>query len=81
AILDGSIDEVDSEQLPIFNLAIPRSLPNVDAKILDPRRTYADAADWQSKAEKLSALFIENFIQYTDTDQGKELVAAGPVSS
>ena len=78
AILDGSIDDVDSEQLPMFNLAIPRSLPNVDANILDPRRTYADAAEWQSKAEKLSSLFIENFVQYTDTDQGKDLISAGP---
>ena len=46
--------------------------------ILDPRDTYADAAEWETKAKDLSARFIKNFEKYTGNDEGKALVAAGP---
>jgi len=78
AILDGSMDKVPTKTLPIFNLAIPTDLPNVDPKILDPRDTYASAAQWEEKARDLASRFIKNFAQYTDTEEGKQLVAAGP---
>lgn len=78
AILDGSIDKAETKQLPIFNLATPTSLPGVDPAILDPRDTYENAAQWEEKAKDLAARFIKNFEQYTDNDEGKALVAAGP---
>ncbi|MFC3912589.1 phosphoenolpyruvate carboxykinase (ATP) [Pseudaeromonas sharmana] len=78
AILDGAIDRAPMSTLPIFGLAMPLDLPNVNPHILDPRMTYADPAQWQSKAEDLAARFIKNFTQYTDNDEGKRLVAAGP---
>ena len=78
AILDGSIEKAEMQQLPIFNLAIPTALPGVDPAILDPRDTYADKAQWQTKAEDLAARFAKNFDKYTDNDEGKALVAAGP---
>jgi phosphoenolpyruvate carboxykinase (ATP) len=79
AILDGSIDATETTTLPIFNLAIPANLPGVDSQILNPRNSYAEAEEWQSKAENLAGLFIDNFQQYTDTDQGRALVNSGPV--
>lgn len=78
AILDGSIEKADSKIIPIYNLEIPTALPGVDPAILDPRNTYADPAEWDKKAKKLAHLFIENFKQYTDNEEGKNLVAAGP---
>ncbi|ACS84141.1 phosphoenolpyruvate carboxykinase (ATP) [Musicola paradisiaca] len=78
AILDGSIDDAETTELPIFNLAIPTSLPGVDPAILDPRDTYADPAQWQSKAEDLAQRFVANFDKYTDTPAGAALVSAGP---
>ncbi len=78
AILDGAIDRAPMSTLPIFGLAMPLDLPNVNPHILDPRMTYADPAQWQTKAEDLAARFIKNFTQYTDNDEGKRLVAAGP---
>jgi phosphoenolpyruvate carboxykinase (ATP) len=45
---------------------------------LDPRDTYADAAQWQVKAEDLANRFIKNFAKFTGNDEGKSLVAAGP---
>jgi len=78
AILDGSIENADTKTLPIFNLEIPTSLPGVDTGILDPRETYADPSEWDRKAKELAELFIKNFEQYTDNEEGKALVAAGP---
>lgn len=78
AILDGSIEKSKTKVIPIFNLEVPTSLPKVDPKILDPRDTYADPSEWDKKAKDLAHLFINNFKQYTDNDEGKSLVAAGP---
>ena len=78
AILDGSIDSAETETIPVFNLSIPTGLPAVDANILDPRNSYDDVSEWDSKATRLASLFIENFAQYTDTEGGRKLVAAGP---
>ena len=64
--------------IPIFNLEVPVALPNVDPNILDPRDTYANVQDWKEKAEDLGGRFIKNFVKYTDNDEGKALVAAGP---
>lgn len=78
AILDGSIEKAQSKQIPVFNLEVPTALPGVDSKILDPRDTYTDANEWERKAKNLAGLFIENFEKYTDNEEGKALVAAGP---
>ncbi|WP_371807820.1 phosphoenolpyruvate carboxykinase (ATP) [Lutibacter sp. B1] len=78
AILDGSIEKAETKQIPIFNLEVPTALPGVDTKILDPRDTYADSKEWETKATKLAGLFIKNFDKYTDNEEGKALVAAGP---
>ena len=78
AILDGSIEKSVTKILPIFNLEVPTALHDVDPKILDPRDTYADVTEWEKKAKELADLFIKNFVQYTDNEEGKSLVAAGP---
>ncbi len=78
SILDGSIEKAETKIVPTFNFAVPTVLPNVETNILDPRNTYADAAEWQTKAEDLASRFIKNFVQYTDNEEGKSLVAAGP---
>ncbi len=77
-ILDGSIEKSETKFLPIFNLEVPTSLKEVNDKILDPRDTYEDVEEWNSKANELAGLFIKNFVKYTDNDEGKALVAAGP---
>ena len=45
---------------------------------LDPRDTYADASEWETKAKDLAQRFIKNFAKYEGNDAGKALVAAGP---
>jgi len=81
AILDGSIEQTDTKHVPYFNLEVPCSLPGVDSNILDPRDTYEDKTEWDKRAKELAQLFINNFDKYTDNDEGKSLVAAGPTLS
>ncbi|OOE90463.1 phosphoenolpyruvate carboxykinase (ATP) [Salinivibrio sp. AR647] len=78
AILDGSIEKADTKVIPIFNLEVPVSLDEVSDGILDPRDTYVDPLQWESKAKDLATRFIDNFDKYTDTEEGAALVAAGP---
>ena len=59
-------------------LEVPTELPGVDSGILDPRDTYADASEWETKAKDLAERFNKNFVKYTGNEAGKALVAAGP---
>ena len=78
AILDGSIEKAPTKTIPYFDFVVPTELPGVDPKILDPRDTYADAAQWDEKAKDLAGRFIKNFAKFTGNEAGKALVAAGP---
>ena len=78
AILDGSIEKAETKTIPVFNLEVPTALPGVDSGILDPRDTYTDPKEWEEKAKDLGSRFIKNFEKYTDNEEGKALVAAGP---
>ncbi|MBQ6764719.1 MAG: phosphoenolpyruvate carboxykinase (ATP), partial [Paludibacteraceae bacterium] len=78
AILDGSIKKAETKKIPYFDFEVPTALPGVDSKILDPRDTYADAAQWEEKAKDLASRFIKNFVKYEGNEAGKALVAAGP---
>ncbi|MBA0036184.1 phosphoenolpyruvate carboxykinase (ATP) [Pantoea sp. BIGb0393] len=78
AILAGELDNVETEQLPVFNLQMPKHLPQVNSAILDPRRSWPTEAAWQQAAQDLAQRFITNFEKYTDNDAGKALVQAGP---
>ena len=78
AILDGSIDSAPTKKIPYFDFEVPTALNGVDPNILDPRDTYADAAEWDAKAKDLAERFIKNFAKFTGNEAGKALVAAGP---
>ena len=78
AILNHSIDTAPTKQIPYFNFTVPTQLEGVATDILDPRDTYADAAQWDEKAKDLAARFIKNFKKYETNEAGKALVAAGP---
>ena len=59
----------------------PFSLSTVFRKSISlfiPRDTYVNAEDWEVKAKDLAGRFIKNFSKYTNTEEGKALVAAGP---
>lgn len=77
-ILDGSLLNVDFEEMPVFGLHIPRSVPGVDPHILNPRNLWADPTAWDAAAKNLAEKFIRNFENFTDNAEGQRLRAAGP---
>jgi phosphoenolpyruvate carboxykinase (ATP) len=78
AILDGSIDNAPTKSIPYFDFTVPTELPGVDPAILDPRDTYAEASQWEVKAQDLAGRFVKNFAKFTTNEEGKKLVEAGP---
>ncbi|MDD6297587.1 MAG: phosphoenolpyruvate carboxykinase (ATP), partial [Firmicutes bacterium] len=78
AILSGAINTAPTKTIPVFNFEVPTELPGVDPAILDPRDTYANVADWETKAADLANRFVKNFAKYEGNEHGKALVAAGP---
>ncbi|MCO6162025.1 phosphoenolpyruvate carboxykinase (ATP) [Flavobacterium sp. NRK F7] len=78
AILDGSIEKAETKVIPVFNFTVPVALHDVDSSILDPRETYDEVSKWEVKAKDLASKFVKNFEQYTDNEEGKLLVKAGP---
>lgn len=78
AILDGSINTAPTTTIPYFNLKVPTELPGCETKILDPRNTYADVAQWDEKARTLTAAFQKNFKKFTANEHCAALEKSGP---
>ncbi len=78
AILDGSLDNADVDEVVPFGLSIPLEVKGVDPYILNPKNTWKYESAYIKQAEKLADKFIENFNQFLDTEEGQRLVAAGP---
>ncbi len=77
AIIDGSIEKAETKVIPVMNLTVPVKLEGV-SDILDPRNTYTDVTEWETKAKKLAGMYIENFKQYCDNDAAIALIPSGP---
>ena len=78
AILNGDVLKAPTKTIPYFNFVVPTELPGVDPAILDPRDTYADASEWETKAKDLASRFQKNFVKYEGNEAGKALVKDGP---
>ena len=77
-ILNDKIDNVPTTNIPIFNLEIPTELNDIDSEIFDPRKSWDSNIAWENKATELAKLFIANFDQFCDSENGKNLVKFGP---
>ncbi|MGQ0588460.1 MAG: phosphoenolpyruvate carboxykinase [Sphingosinicella sp.] len=64
AALDGSLNGVAFRRDPNFGFDVPVSVPGVEQRILDPRETWADKADYDATAAKLVTLFNDNFAKF-----------------
>lgn len=78
AILDGSLDHANCEELPVFGFQIPKQVKGVDSKLLNPRNLWADPSAWDTSAKNLAQKFISNFENFTENEEGKRLAQAGP---
>lgn len=63
-ILDGSIKESEFQTDPVFGLAIPKTLGDIPAEVLNPREAWEDKQKYDETANKLSDMFKENFTKY-----------------
>jgi phosphoenolpyruvate carboxykinase (ATP) len=61
----------------LFNLEVPLSCPDVPNEVLEPRRTWADPAQYEQYAMKLAGMFRANFSRFADQVPA-EVAAAGP---
>jgi len=78
SILDGSIDNAETEILPFFGLNFPTELAEVNKNILNPRKSWKDSNEYDKQAKMLAEKFIENFNNFTDIEEAKKLIYAGP---
>ncbi|MEZ5945345.1 MAG: phosphoenolpyruvate carboxykinase [Hyphomonas sp.] len=64
AALDGSLNQAKFRKDETFGFLVPESVPGVDAKILDPRSTWAAPAAYDAQAAKLADMFVANFAKF-----------------
>ena len=77
AALAGELDAGEFVDDPVFGIAVPTAVPGVPSEVLTPRTTWDDGAAYDAAAEKLAAMFKENFKQFEE-QVSDEIKAAGP---
>ena len=77
AALDGSLANAEMRVDSHFGFRVPVAVPGVDAKILNPRETWADKAAYDAQARKLVAMFRDNFKKF-EAHVGKDVLEAAP---
>lgn len=66
AAIEGSLNNVEYEEHPIFGLMMPLSCPGVSSEILNPKNTWTDKTAYDQKALDLANAFVLNFKQFEE---------------
>jgi phosphoenolpyruvate carboxykinase (ATP) len=77
AIHAGDLSNAATVSDPVFGLAVPAHVPGVPDRILIPESAWTSASDYREAAERLAALFHQNFSEYASA-ASDAVVAAGP---
>ncbi|MBT3785267.1 phosphoenolpyruvate carboxykinase (ATP) [bacterium] len=78
AILENKLQDARFETDPFFGLSFPQECPELPAEVLNPKNTWRDKEKYDQTANKLAALFKDNFKTYED-QATPEVIAAGPI--
>lgn len=77
AIHNQTLVTAEYEEMPKFNLQIPKHIEGVPDEILNPRMTWKNAKAYDEKLDKLYELFRANFVEYADKCP-HDVKSAGP---
>ncbi len=77
AILDGELRNADFSKMPGFNFLIPKTLGDLDTRLLNPRSSWRDQESYDQQARSLINKFQENFKRF---EVSRVVEEAGPVS-
>jgi phosphoenolpyruvate carboxykinase (ATP) len=77
AALSGKLKSQPMRVDPIFGFQVPLSLEGVDARILNPRETWADGAAYDVQARALVDMFNKNFSKF-ESHVDADVKAAAP---
>ncbi|MBD3801209.1 MAG: phosphoenolpyruvate carboxykinase (ATP) [Campylobacterales bacterium] len=66
AILDGSINDCEFDTTRTFRLKVPKTLGEIDPKVLNPRNAWANKEEFDATRDRLAAMFIDNFRKYEE---------------
>ena len=77
AIVNGDLKTAAYELLPHFNIYIPKQLPGVEERLLNPMKAWSHPEAYQATARALIAQFTENFKRFQVSNAIKE---AGPMA-
>ncbi|KAJ0411770.1 hypothetical protein ATCC90586_006729 [Pythium insidiosum] len=76
AVLDGSIEQAEFVEDPVFGVQIPTAVNGVPSEILNPRNAWADKDAFDATSRKLAREFVDNFKQFILPDN--DLSVFGP---
>jgi len=75
AILNGTLKNAKFTPDPIFGLALPDKVEDVPSEVLQPRNTWKNGAEYDTKATELAKKFRDNDKKF---DMPEAVRAAGP---
>ncbi len=64
AILDGSLQNAPTLKDPVFGLEMITECPAVPNEVLQPKLTWSDPDAYDRAANRLAAMFVENFKKF-----------------
>ena len=77
AALSGKLDASRFRTDPVFGFDVPVEVDGVDSALLDPRTTWRDPDEYDTKAGELARMFRANFARFAE-EAGAAVTASGP---
>ena len=75
AIQNGELNDVETTHIDSLNLEVPVVVDGVDPKVLTPKETWSDQAQYDEYLKNLIKQFQDNFKKFSVSEA---IVAAGP---